>query len=72
MIKLMVLEYTIMLMGLDTLGSGRMIYNMGQELKHGMIIQNIKDNTAMVENTAQDNIFGMMDQNLKEIGLRIK
>jgi|APCry1669190646_1035306.scaffolds.fasta_scaffold305901_1 hypothetical protein len=29
MIKLMVLEYTIMLMGLDTLGSGRMIYNMG-------------------------------------------
>ena len=68
----MVLEYTIMLMGLDTLGSGRMIYNMGQELKHGMIIQNIKDNTAMVENTAQDNIFGMMDQNLKEIGLRIK
>ena len=68
----MVLEYTIMLMGLDTLGSGRMICNMGQELKHGMIIQNIKDNTAMVENTAQDNIFGMMDQNLKEIGQRIK
>jgi hypothetical protein len=29
MIKLMVLEYTIMLMGLDTLGSGRMICNMG-------------------------------------------
>jgi len=29
MIKLMVLEYTIMLMGLDKLGSGRMIYNMG-------------------------------------------
>ena len=55
-----------------TLGSGRMIYNMEQELKHGMIIQNIKDNIAMEENTVQDNIFGMMDQNLKEIGLKIK
>ena len=55
-----------------TSGSGRMIYNMEQELKHGMIIQNIKDNIAMEENTVQDNIFGMMDQNLKEIGLKIK
>ena len=55
-----------------TSDSGRMIYNMEQELKHGMIIQNIKDNIAMEENTVQDNIFGMMDQNLKEIGLKIK
>lgn len=45
---------------------------MESELKLGLIIQSIKDNIVLEENMDQVNTFGMMDQNLKEIGLKIK
>lgn len=45
MIKLMVMEFIIILMVLIMKGNGRMIFRMGMESKHGRIIPDMKDIT---------------------------
>jgi hypothetical protein len=36
------------------------------ELKHGLMVQNTKDNMLMVKNKEKDNLNGMMDLNSLE------
>lgn len=48
--------------------NGLMIYNMVMELKHGLMDLNIKEDMKKVKSMVMDNIFGAMDQLMKEIG----
>jgi hypothetical protein len=53
MIKLMVGEPTLTLMGLNTLDNGRMTNRMGLESKNGLMVKNMRDSIKMVQRLAK-------------------
>jgi hypothetical protein len=52
--------------------SGKMTYNMGKELKLGLMAQDMKEITPLVGNTVLVLINGMMDRNIQVIGKRTR
>jgi hypothetical protein len=72
MTRLMVLEYTFMLMERDTKAIGKMICSMEEEKKLGQTDLFMKVTICKEKSTALVSIAGMMDHVMRENGKRIK
>ena len=71
MTKLMVMEHTHILMGLNTKAIGKKISKMAQAKKRGLITRAIKETIVKAENLGKENLDGLMVQNMKDIFMRI-
>jgi hypothetical protein len=72
MIKLMVMEFIIILMELCMKADGEMIYNMEKVKSRGQISQSMKENTWLVKSMELVFTVGMTDQSIMENGMKIK
>ena len=54
------------------LDNGNLIYKMGLEYKLGLIVQNIKGNIFRGKNMERGNIFGLINHNMMDNGLKIE
>lgn len=52
--------------------TGKMIYNMGLVKKYGLIIQNMRESIMKERSTERVIIYGQMEVDMKEIGMRIE
>ena len=59
-------------MVLDMRVTGKMIYNMGLVKKYGLIIQNMRESIMKERSTERVIIYGQMEVDMKEIGMRIE
>lgn len=52
--------------------TGRMICKMAPELKHGLMVQDIKANTKKVKNMVKASIYGTISLAMMDIGMKTK
>lgn len=52
----------------NILAIGKMIFNKVKVLKHGLMVQNIKDNIIKGKNKVKENMNGLMAQNILDNG----
>lgn len=71
-IKLMGKEFIDILMDLDMMVNGRMIYNMVLVKNNGMMVQDILVNIFKGKNKVKENMNGQMVLIMKVIGIIIK
>ena len=66
------MAYTFMLMGQNMKAIGEMTYKMVRELKLGLTVLDMMENIRKARNMDLVNIYGAMEQVMKEIGMIIK
>ena len=72
MIKQMDKVFTTIIMALNTKEVGRMIFKMDSALKHGMMVPGMKVDIKWAKSMAKELIYGMMAQNMKDLGVITK
>jgi len=66
MIRLMVTEFILILMELNTSETGKKTSRMDMVLRHGQMVLSIQELTLMERNTVKVNLFGLMAQDMRE------
>ena len=66
MIKLMVMESTLIMVGVVTKDNGSVINNMVMGMKNGQMVQNTQANIIKVSNMEKVNSYGLINASMKE------